>query len=297
MNLEQMNDKLKGAVCGIVSAMCYGINPIGKLLYADGISTDTLLLYRFSLAAVVFAIAIVVTKGSFRLTKREGLITLGLGLLFGASSMTLYYSFRQMATGVASTLLFLYPLLVAIIMAVCFRERVGWRTLLAIVVAFIGIAILNYGGDDNSLNLVGGVLVFVSALTYAIYIVILNRSLSKVSPLTLSFYVALCCVCCNLVHSLIDPTISLQLLTAPKHLLVVGALAIFPTVVALLLLAVSVRKIGSTPTAILGALEPLTAVLIGVLLYDESFTFPLAVGIVLILASVLMVVLPQQKPA
>lgn len=289
-----MNDKLKGAICGIVSAMCYGINPIGKLVYADGISTNSLLFFRFFLAAIVFAISIGVTKGTFRVKKNEALIVAALGILFSASSMTLYYSFQHIATGVASTLLFLYPLLVAIIMVVFFRERISWLTLLAIVVAFCGIAVLNYGSGESALNLLGGVLVFVSALTYAVYIVILNRSLKDVSPLTLSFYVAICCALCNLVHALIDPEIEFQILTAPKHLFVAVALAVFPTVVALSLLAVSVRKIGSTPTAILGALEPLTAVLIGVVLYREPFTFSLAMGVLLILSSVLMVVLPKK---
>lgn len=289
-----MNDKLKGALCGIISAMCYGINPIGKLVYADGISTNSLLFFRFFLAAIVFAIAITVTKGSFRVTRKESLVVVALGLLFSASSMTLYYSFQHIATGVASTLLFLYPLLVAIIMTLFFREKISWRTLLAIVVAFLGIAVLNHGGD-GTLNFIGGLLVFISALTYAVYIVILNRSLTNVSPLTLSFYVAICCVSCNLIHAMIDPNIQFEILTAPKHLLVAVALAVFPTVVALSLLAVSVRKIGSTPTAILGALEPLTAVLIGVVLYSEPFTFSLSIGILMILSSVLMVVLPKKK--
>lgn len=289
-----MNDKLKGALCGTISAMCYGINPIGKLVYADGISTNSLLFFRFFLAAIVFAIAITVTKGSFRVTRKESLVVVALGLLFSASSMTLYYSFQHIATGVASTLLFLYPLLVAIIMTLFFREKISWRTLLAIVVAFLGIAVLNQGGD-GTLNFIGGLLVFISALTYAVYIVILNRSLTNVSPLTLSFYVAICCASCNLIHAMIDPNIQFEILTAPKHLLVAVALAVFPTVVALSLLAVSVRKIGSTPTAILGALEPLTAVLIGVVLYSEPFTFSLSIGILMILSSVLMVVLPKKK--
>lgn len=291
-----MNNKLKGAVCGIVSAMCYGINPIGKLVSADGVSTNTLLLYRFSLAAIVFAISIVVTKKSFKVTPKEFGIIAMLGLLFGASSMTLYYSFMHIATGVASTLLFLYPVMVAIIMALCFHERQGFRTILSIVIAFAGIALLNRGdGGESTLNLIGATLVFISALTYSIYIVILNRSLKNVSTLTISFYVALCCVLCNVAHAMLDSDVHLQFITAPSHIFVVLALAIFPTVVALSLLAVAIRNIGSTPTAILGALEPLTAVLIGVLLYNEPFTFNLAVGIILILASVLLVVLPHKN--
>lgn len=286
-----MNSKVKGTLCGIFAAISYGTNPLGTLpLYADGINANTVLMGRYGLAALMLACVMLVQRKSFALTRKELLILAPLGILFSMSSLTLYLSFHYMDAGVASTILFVYPVMVAVMMAVFFHERITINTVLSITLALCGIGLLYKGGSGVALGTVGVGFVMVSSLTYALYIIILNKSSLRMSAVKLTFYVLLFGVALIVVNSLLGLDGHLQLLTTPKQWLCALTLALFPTVISLLLMVVAVHEVGSTPTAVMGALEPITAVAIGVLLFGESFTPRLAAGILLVLMAVILIV-------
>lgn len=291
-----MNSKVKGTIAGVVAAVCYGTNPLGaKFLYADGINTNTVLTHRFGIAMVILGIIMLAKKMSFKITKREFGILASLGALFAVSSMTLYSSFLHMDAGIASTLLFVYPMMVALIMTICFKEKLTWVTVTSILLAFAGIFMLNGANGKGTLNAIGVILVMVSSLTYAIYIVIINRTQIKMPSIKLTFYVLLFCVSCIIILSFFKPETHLMLLTTPRQYGFALMLAVVPSIMALMLLTVSIRDIGSTPSAILGALEPLTAVMIGIFVFKEAFTLRLAGGIVLILSGVLLIILGKKS--
>ena len=286
-----MNAKIRGTLCGIVAAMCYGTNPLGALpLYADGINACTVLFYRFSLAALLLGLLMVMQHKAFALSRQELAIIAGLGVLFASSSTSLFFSFYFMSAGIASTLLFVYPVMVAVIMAVCFHERVTVSTVSSIALALCGIALLYRGDDGTALNADGVALVMVSSLTYALYIIIVNKSSLRLSSVKLTFYVLIFAALTVAAVSLFQPATRLQLLATPQQWGLAVMLAILPTVMSLVLMVIAVHDIGSTPTAIMGALEPLTAVVISVSLFGETFTWRLAAGIVLILAAVIIIV-------
>lgn len=284
--------KHKGIICGILAAVCYGTNPFGALpLYEEGVNTSSVLFYRFSMAVLMMAVMLLIERKSFRVNIHE-LKTLGtLGLLFAASSITYYQSFRFMDAGIASTILFVYPVMVAVIMATCFKEQVTASTVMAILLALVGIGLLYRGGAGATLSTIGILLVMVSSLTYAVYIVVVNQSSIRMSSLKLTFYVLLICMMSLLVYSFTSPDLHLMMPPSPRAWFFACWLGLVPTVLSLVLMTVAVHEVGATPTAIMGALEPLTAVAIGVLVFSESFTLRLAVGIVLILSAVLLIVL------
>ena len=172
-----MDSKLRGTVCGIAAAVFYGTNPLGAMnLARDGITTNTTLFYRFTIAMLILGVMMAVQRKSFALTRRElGTLAI-LGVLMGSSSTSLYFSFNFMDVGIASTLLFVYPIMVAVIMATFFREKVTLATAVSIGLALGGIALLNHTADGSSLSVVGVALVMVSSLTYAVYIVVVNKS-------------------------------------------------------------------------------------------------------------------------
>ncbi|MDE6630645.1 MAG: EamA family transporter, partial [Bacteroidales bacterium] len=206
-------------------------------------------------------------------------------------SLTLFQSYNHMAAGIASTLLFVYPIMVALIMAVCFKEKLSWTTALCIVLALSGIALLYRGEDGDTLSLVGVALVMASSLSYAIYIVSVNRPMLKnIATLKLMFYGLAFGMLIFLVR--LDFGQSLKLVPSDQWYLwgALIALAIFPTVISLGCTTLAIQYIGSTPAAILGALEPLTAVVVGVLVFGEPLTPRLLCGIVLIVAAVTLVV-------
>lgn len=285
-----MQSKLKGYLCGIGAAVCYGTNPLGALyLYEDNINANSVLFYRFALAVVMLGMLMMAQGKSLLVSMKELALLAVLGVVFSTSSITLYFSFCFMDAGIASTLLFVYPVMVAVIMAVLFKEKLSAAAIFAIVLALTGIALLYEGDGGATLSTVGVLLVMLSSLSYAIYIVVVNKSPLRISSLKLTFYVLFFGMLTILANSFITG-LHIQMLTTPRMWMCALMLALLPTVFSLVLMVISVHEIGSTPTAVMGALEPLTAVVIGVMVFGEQLTLRLSVGIVLILVAVIIIV-------
>ena len=283
--------KHKGIICGILAAVCYGTNPLGALpLYEEGVNTSSVLFLRFSIATLILGVVMIANRKSFAVTRGELTTMASLGALMAVSSLTYYQSFRYMDAGIASTILFVYPVMVAVIMATFFREKVTATTITSIVLALAGIGLLYRGDAGISLSMTGVMLVMVSSLTYAVYIVIVNQSEIRMSIVKLTFYVLLICAMCLFAYSFTSSDLHLMLPPSPRAWFFACWLGLVPTVLSLLFMTIAVHEVGATPTAIMGALEPLTAVAIGVMMFGEAFTFRLCIGIVLILAAVLLIV-------
>ena len=288
-----LSEQTRGYVLGSVAAVSYGLNPLFALpLYGAGLGADSVLFYRYVLAVVMRGALMLARRQSFALSRRDLLPLAGMGLLFSVSSLTLFESYNYMDAGIASTLLFVYPVMVAVIMAVGFHERVTVATVLSIVLACTGISLLYKGGDGTTLSLTGVLLVFLSSLSYAVYIVGINRSSLKNLPTEkLTFY---CLVFGSLVY-VVRLRGCTELQSIPTAALWVNAvsLALFPTIVSLVTMAGAIRRIGSTPTAILGALEPVTALFFGVAVFGEAFTLRIGTGVLLILVAVTLIIAGQ----
>ena len=286
-----MNKKLIGTLCAVGAAVCYGTNPLGALnLYAEGMNTPSVLFYRFGLAWLIVAVVMLFRRESLKVDRREFFTLTALGVLFIFSSLTLYLSFHLMPAGVASTILFTYPVMTAAIMAVFFRERIRTGTIMSILLSFVGVLLLYWSDGSGTLHIGGVALVLVSALTYALYIIVVDKSPLAMSSFKINFYVLFYCAAGMALFALLSGQ-PLQLPPTPRAWLWVSWLAVVPAIMALVMMVYAAKYIGSTPTAILGALEPTTAVLIGVLVFAEPFTLRLICGIALILAAVTIVVL------
>lgn len=292
-----MNSKVKGTICGILAAISYGTNPLGALnLYADGLNANSVIFYRYALATLILAAIMVIQRKSFAVTRREFKVLLALGVLMAGSSLALYCSFNFMDAGIASTILFVYPVMVAVIMAVFFKEKVTPITIVSIVLALSGISLLYKGGDGAVLSTVGVILVIISSLTYAVYIVVVNKSSLRMSSVKLTFYVLFIGTIMIILYSFTGDSARLQSITSIHSLFYALLLAVFPTVISLILMVIAVHNVGSTPTAVMGALEPITAVCIGVFVFGEVFTMRLAVGCLLILTAVTLIVAGKALP-
>lgn len=290
-----MSKKVIGILCAIGAAICYGTNPLGALnLYTEGMNTPSVLFYRFGLAWVIVALVMLFRKESLKVSKREFLTLSTLGVLFIFSSLTLYLSFHLMPAGVASTILFTYPVMTAVIMTLFFHERVRLGTVASLGLSLVGVLLLYWGDPGGALHLGGVVLVLVSALTYALYIIVVDKSPLAMSSFKINFYVLFYCAAGMALFALLSGQ-PLMLPPTPRAWLWVGWLAVVPAIMALVMMVYAAKYLGSTPTAILGALEPTTAVLIGVFVFSEPFTLRLLLGIVLILAAVVLVVLAKDS--
>ena len=271
-----VNNTLKGFSAAIVAAVCYGTNPLGTLkLYEDGFNSGTVLSYRYGLAVLMFALVM-------------------LGTFFALSSITLYVSFHYMAAGIASTLLFVYPIMTALLMTAFFHEKVTWSTSMAILLAVAGVGMLYQGDGDAKLSTAGFALVMASSLLYSIYIIAVNQWQTTMSSLKFTFWILVFCFIAILVFSWLSGD-SLQMLHTSMQWGCALQLALLPTVLSLFFMTISINLIGSTPSAIMGALEPVTAVCIGVLIFGEAFSLRLGIGILLILAGVVLIILRKKK--
>lgn len=292
-----MNDKVKGFLFGAVGAAAYGMNPLFALpLYSKGLDVDSVLFYRYILSVVLLGVLMKFQRQSFRLNRNEILPLIIAGLLFAVSSLFLFVSYRYMDAGIASTILFVYPVMVAVIMALFFHEKTNLATVISIILALSGIALLYRGGDGGPLSFTGIMLVILSALSYAIYIVGVKQSVLKNLPVTkLTFYALLFGLTIYIIR--LNFCLDLHMVSSWQGWVNAVGIALFPTVVSLLCTTLAIHHIGATPAAILGALEPTTAVFIGVVVFGESLTFRLIVGIVLIIVSVSLIITgkPVQK--
>lgn len=284
------SERSRGYLLGAVAAASYGLNPLFTLpLYGAGMGVDSVLFYRYLLAVVMLGALMLFRRQSFALARRDIAPLAVMGLLFSLSSLFLFESYNHMDAGIASTILFLYPVLVAVIMAVGFHERVTAATVLSIALAFGGISLLYEGGDGRTLSLFGVGLVFLSSLCYAVYIVGVNRSsLGALPTEKLTFYALLFGLGVYVVRLRMGA--DLQPIPSPALWINAVSLALFPTIVSLVTMAGAIRRIGSTPTAILGALEPLTALFFGVAVFGERLTPRIVTGVVLILVSVTLII-------
>ena len=285
-----MNVKAKGYALGVIAAATYGMNPLFALpLYEAGMNPESVLFFRYLFAIPVLGAMIKLRGRDFKLKRKEVFPLIIMGLLMALSSLTLFQSYNYMAAGIASTLLFVYPIMVALIMAFLFKEKLTLQTILCIILALGGIALLYKGEDGSTLSLLGVLLVIVAALSYAIYIVAANRPLLReIATLKLTFYVLVFGFSLFLVR--VDFGASLHVVDTWYLWGNLLALAVFPTAISFLCTTQAIQYIGSTPTAILGALEPLTAVFFGVTVFGESLTVRVGCGIMMIVFAVTIIV-------
>lgn len=285
-----MNAKAKGYILGSIAAASYGMNPLFALpLYKAGMDPDSVLFFRYLFAIPLLGIMIKARGRSFKIQRKETFPLIIMGLLVALSSLTLFLSYNYMAAGIASTLLFVYPIMVALIMAMVFKEKQALQTIVCMLLALGGIGLLYKSEDGSTLSLIGTLLVFASSLSYAIYIVGINQtSLKNVATLKVTFYVllfGLSLFVARLLYSGVLNTPDQWYLWA--NLL---ALAVFPTAISFLCTTGAIQYIGSTPTAILGALEPVTAIFFGIAVFGESLTVRESFGLVMIIVAVTFVI-------
>lgn len=292
-----MNSNTKGILNGIIASTSYGMNPLfGLPLYAIGIGVNSVLFYRYFLAVIIYFIWLkFFKKASLKISRQEIIPLFFLGIFFSLSSLTLFEAFHYIEAGIACTILFIYPVMVAIIMSIFFKEKVTKTVIFAILLTSIGIILLYKGKPDTALSIKGILIVLTSALLYALYIVGVKniKPVKAMNSARLSFYVMLFGLIVYIVNLKFCTT--LQMLPNLKAWLFAIGLALFPTIISLETITIAIQLIGSTNTAILGALEPLTAIFFGILFFHEQLTLRISFGIILILFGVFLIISRKMK--
>lgn len=281
----------KGYLLAAIAAAAYGTNPVFAIpLYEHGMNPNSVLLFRYLIGLPIIACIMKARNISFAIRKEEIFKVVILGFLMAISSLTLFESYKFMNSGIASTLLFVYPIMVAVLMIFLFHERFKISVGLCLIIMSFGLFLLMNPQGEESLSLIGILLVMVSAGTYAIYIIFVNvsKTIREIPTTKLLFYVLsagtffyICLIPCGFELTLPEQNLDWLSLTA---------LAIIPTVLSLACTTRAIQLIGSTPTAIFGALEPVSAVILSVAVLGQSLTTrDLLGGLLIIIATTIVV--------
>ena len=290
-----MKDIVKGYLCAFISAFTYGLIPLFMIPIKkeESFSVDATLFYRFLIASGAIVFFLFYQKERLHISFREMLIMSLLGLLYALSAEFLFLAYDYLAPGIASTIFFSYPIIVALVLILFYKEKLTLPTLLSLLLVVAGVGVLSIKKGE-ALNYIGLGISLLGALVYALYILIVNKVRIESSGVKISFYSMLFSSLYFLVKSLLlreSITISSWALAGDLILF-----AIITTSLSLVTLVYAVRYIGSTPTAIMGAFEPIVAVLISVGLFGEQLTPSLVIGGMVIITGVLIDILFRKHP-
>ena len=286
-------ERAKGILYAALSSSTFGLAPLFTLLLLGlGYSSFEVLSYRWGVASLFLGALALFAGRSFRLSWPELRTVFFLSLFRAATSLSLVIAYQHIASGVASTIHFMYPLAVALAMMCFFREKGSVWVFAAIGMSIVGAVLLSLGNVDftRGNTTLGMVSAAVSVVSYGGYIVGVRKSRAVgIDSTVLTCYVmglgALYFIAGGLV------TGGIRIGTDGTAWLCILGVALPATAVSNMTLVQAIKRIGPTLTSVFGALEPLTAVVIGVAVFGEPFTVQGAAGILLIVAAVTIVIL------
>ncbi len=287
------------ALC-LLSAACFGAMPVfGRLAYDAGLSPSTLLLLRFSLAAVILGALLVLrprsrrsagaTRGARPTGPRPVLLALGLGAVGYAAQAGLYFAaLTRLDAPVVALVLYVYPALVTVAAVLLGRDLMTRRRAAALVVSSIGtlLVLLGAGGGAGTVDVLGVVLAFGAAVTYTTYILVADTVVHRLPPVVLSAWVMTGAAASLAVHAAV--TGSLPLHVSAEAWVWVGCLAVVSTVAGMLAFFAGLARTGPSTAAILSTFEPVATTALAGLVLDEFLTTVQLLGALVVLLSIVV---------
>ena len=297
MNAKLSRNAIIGYPAGIITGITYGLNPLfAKPLMNAGASTEAILLFRYGIAVILLGAYLLLKKENFRITLKQAGVLLSLGLLYTASSTFLFEAYKYIASGLATTLVFLFPAMVAIIM-VFLKVVPSWPVWLSIAATFAGVMIMTGGAGTETVNPVGVWFSIASAFVYALFIVIINKSkvISSIPNSLLTFYALLTGTFFFIGRCLFSGADLMAGIDGGMAWCNLIGLAVLPTIVSTASLAVATRNIGATKASVLGVFEPITAILVGTMVFGEALTPNIIAGILISIVAVTFMIMLTKR--
>lgn len=292
--------RLNGIFYAVISSASFGFSPLFSIgLLAAGLSNFDVLSYRWGIAGIILMIYAFCKKKSLRINSfDEGWKILLLSALRAITSVTLLIGYANISSGIASTINFMYPVIVALCMMFLFGEHKSWVDIGAIAVAIFGVYLLASGdsliveGGNTSLGLTCSI---ISAFSFAAYYIFMKQlKADKIEVVKFTTWIMLLSAVYFIICAFIFEG-ELQMIHGGKNWLYILGLGLWSTMISNFTGVKAVRRIGPTLTSILGALQPVTAVILGVTFLNEHLYMKSLIGILLILAAVTVVVMHQNS--
>lgn len=282
--------KTKGIMFTILSALLFGVTPIlASKTYSMGSNPETLTFYRNFLVVPILFTIMLIKKIDFKISRKTALDIVLVGCLGrGVTTLTLYSSYDYIGVGTATTIHFLYPVFVALICFVFYKEKLDLPKIFALGIACAGVMFfLEKGSGDG---LVGLVIAVVSSITYAVYMVGMDkRKLKDINPFKVSFYMAIAVAMGMLLYNI--PTKKIVFALPPKAFLYTLIVAVCTSLLAVIFLQIGIKHLNATVASIFCLFEPIACSVAGVIFLSEKMTVMKIIGSVLILSAVVLIML------
>lgn len=281
-----------GAALCLLSAACFGAMAIfGKFAYAAGVAPGSLLLVRFALAAALLWLLLARFRERVAWTPRLVLTALALGAVGYAAQASLFFGALQvMDASLLSLILYTFPVLVTVGAVLLGRDRLSIGRVVALATASGGVVLVLAGAGRAALDPRGTVLAFGAAVTYTVYILVADRVVHRIPPLTLSALVMTGAAVTMAGRAAVTGGADLDF--GPAGWFWVACIAVVSTVLAMLTFFAGLRRTGPSSAAILSTFEPVVTTALAALLLGEFLTPVQMAGGVLVLASVVILQIP-----
>ena len=286
-----------GLFYAVLSSATFGLIPLFSIpLLSIGIGSPTILFYRFALAAVIMAIIMLAGGYSFAIRREVVGRVILLAMLYAATAVLLLESYKYIPSGIATTIHFLYPLVVTMVMSLIYRESMGVGIYLAVVISLAGVAMLAWGNHSVGNFPRGVALALCTVVSYAAYIIgVMKSRVASINAVVLTFYMLAIGALLFLLYALSTEGVeAVHHWSSWRDMLM---LALVCTVLSDLTLVMAIKRIGSTLTSILGSMEPLTAVVIGVVYFGERLDLSSIIGLIMIIVAVIIVIIASGRRA
>ena len=261
---------MKGKICLILSALIYGIAPmLAKIAYMGGVNGMTLTFLRTFLMLPLLFILMLARGRSFHLNKKELFDIIILGVVGGSFSIiSLYAAYDYISTGLATTLHFIYPLIIVVVSALIYREKITNMKLAAVMLVTLGIFLfvdLNTAADK-----IGVILAVLSGVFYSFYVIYMDHSgLDKMDYVKLTFYLMIIMSAGTFIFGAATKSIVFNEMSGTAWVFAV-IISFLITIGAIPLFQAGVRYEGASTAGIVSALEPITTIILGALFLGEA---------------------------
>lgn len=291
-----MSQRTVGTILCILSACSYGATGIfGKLAFDEGLTVTGLLAARFSIAAIVLWLLVAALGRGSRPSRRGAAAGIALGVVaYSAQTGLFFLALTRLDAGLAVLLVYIAPVLVAIAAVAFGREQLSRAQLAAVVVAVCGTALVATGGGLGKVDGLGMAFAFGCAVAFTAYMLLSHAVVGRVNPVALS--ASVCTGCALSFLTAAGASGHLPIHTTGKGWLLVGALALFSTVIAVTTLAAGTARVGPSTATILATFEPVIATILAVIILGERLAALQVVGGLLVLASALIVSVRRKTP-
>lgn len=287
---------IRGIIYAFISSITFGLLPLFSIpVKAQGMSSEALMFYRFLFSTIIYGIYLLFRKANFKLSKRNirDIILIG-GAGYGLTGLTLVSSYDYIPSGIGTTIGFQFPVMISIFMWLFYKEKLQKTIYVSLALSLLGVFLLSYSPNHGLVSGYGIFLLTITNLMYSMYIIGVNKSsMREVDSSVLTFYVItvsmILCLGLSLVRGTLTPIPSLM---AGGDILF---MAVFSTIIANLTLILAIKAIGSTITALLSPLEPVTAIIIGIIVFNENINIQIVTGVIIIILAVILIVLQEKK--